>query len=351
MAENVTAGRVPRPTLRRRQHTGDAETRPAGPSRDRTFRWFAAASVVATYALIVFGGIVRVTGSGLGCPDWPLCHGQIIPPLDGPTLIEYTHRLVTSAVTPLLLGTAFLAWRRYRDNPWIFRPAMVAVVLLVVQIVLGGITVLTELHDGIVSVHLANAMLILGLLITIATQALTAGDAPQAASPRAAGERAGGQRRLAAVTAAATFGLVVIGAQVRGTGAGPACTGFPACGDVWLPNNTLAQLHMLHRLAAVIVGVLVIAVAVRAWRAASLQGNVGRAGSTADRRLFAAVAAAATAIFVAQFAVGIAQVTYGLVPALRALHLALATALWASVAVLTVLVYRPRPAERGSLTA
>lgn len=321
MAENV--GVV---TLGTRERPRDVGTRP---HRDRAFRWFAVASVIATYGLIVFGGIVRVTESGLGCPDWPLCYGQIIPPLNGPTLIEYTHRLVTSAVTPLLLVTALLAWRRYRDDPWIFRPALVAVALLAIQIVLGGVTVLTELDDSIVSLHLANAMLILALLVTIATQTF---EAYWERADRIV--RHAGLRRLAAVTAVATFGLVVIGAQVRGTGAGPACMGFPACGDVWLPNNWLAQIHMLHRFAAVAVGLLVIAAAVRAWRLSNGGGP------------FATVAAAATLIFLVQFAVGIAQVTHGLTPALRALHLALATALWAGVVVLAILVYRPSQAKR-----
>jgi heme A synthase len=335
MAENVGAGLVPSTTRRKRERS-DGEKHPAGIRRDRTFRWFAVASAIATYGLIVFGGIVRVTESGLGCPDWPLCYGQIIPPLNGPTLIEYTHRLITSAVTPLLLITAFLAWRRYRDDPWIIRPALAATGLLAIQIVLGGVTVLTELHDSIVSLHLANAMLILALLVTIAMQTL---EVYQERADRIGGlgyEPAAGLRRLAAVTAAATFGLVVIGAQVRGTGAGPACMGFPACGNVWLPNNWLAQLHMLHRVAAVAVGLLVIATAVRAWRLS--------AGSDVDSPL-ATVTAAAVVIFLAQFTVGIAQVTLGLAPALRALHLALATALWADVVVLAILVYRPGQAQ------
>ena len=69
------------------------------------YQKLSAFTVVATYALIVIGGIVRVTGSGLGCPDWPTCHGQIIPPLEQTALIEYTHRFVGALVSPLILAT------------------------------------------------------------------------------------------------------------------------------------------------------------------------------------------------------------------------------------------------------
>ncbi|MBS1252159.1 MAG: Heme A synthase [Anaerolineales bacterium] len=297
-------------------------------SEDRSFRWIAAASVIATYALIVLGGIVRVTESGLGCPDWPLCHGQLIPPLHGPTLLEYAHRLVTTGVTPLILLTAVLAWRRYRRVPSIFVPALVAVVLLDIQIVLGGITVLLELPQAIVSLHLINAILLLGVVLYIATQTFEA-----AAEVGARLRNQSGYRGLVALGTLATFGLIVIGAEVRGSGAGPACLGFPACGDVWLPRNWLGQLHMIHRLAAVIVGLLVMGIVAQTWRTYSQADAL---------KVAAGVAACA---FLSQFAVGIAQVTMGLSAALRALHLALATVLWGGLATLATLTFYPRTKE------
>lgn len=293
-------------------------------SEDRRFRWIVAAAVLATYGLIVFGGIVRVTESGLGCPDWPLCYGQIIPPLNGPTLIEYVHRLITTVVTPLILLTTFFAWRDYRKVRSIFVPAVLVVVLLAIQIVLGGITVLTELHDGIVSVHLGNAVLLFALLLGIATQVFQ----PNLSALRRMHERVR-YRNLALGGVAATFILIVIGALVRGEGAGPACMGFPKCGDVLIPQNWLGQLHMIHRLAAVIVGLFVIGLFIETWRMRS------------QLRPLMILASIAGFFYLSQFAVGIAQVTIGLTAVLRASHLALATALWGSQVVLSVLALQP----------
>ena len=82
-------------------------------TRNDTRRWgrLAAAAAAATYALIVFGGIVRITGSGMGCgDDWPLCDGRLIPPMDLETMIEYGHRLAAAAVSVLVVLLAALAW-------------------------------------------------------------------------------------------------------------------------------------------------------------------------------------------------------------------------------------------------
>lgn len=308
---------------------GEVNSEVRAGNRRRLFRWLVTTAVLATYVLIVFGGIVRVTDSGLGCPDWPLCHGQIIPPLNRATLIEYTHRLVTTAVAPLILGTAALAWRWYRGRRSILVPSLIAAVLLGIQIVLGGITVLTELHQGIVSVHLGNAMLIFGLLVTVSTQLSRAG-----AEVEVGDHDAHGYRNLVWATTATAFGLIVIGALVRGTGAGAVCRGFPSCGSVLVPKNPLGQLHMLHRLFAALVTLLVAVVAIRTWR------EYPGARSLKTSAAFAALAVTS------QFVIGVAQVTIGLLPAFRALHLALATALWGSLVVHSVLAFLSSGAGR-----
>ncbi|MBI3537243.1 MAG: COX15/CtaA family protein, partial [Chloroflexi bacterium] len=113
-------------------------------------------AVIATFGLVVLGGVVRLSGSGLGCPDWPLCQGQIIPPLDLQTWIEYTHRLSATLTTIFVIASALYAWRKYRDAKWIFRSTLIAFILLIVQILVGGLTVLLKLPPLIVAVHLSN---------------------------------------------------------------------------------------------------------------------------------------------------------------------------------------------------
>src|SRR5258707_14207154 len=97
---------------------------PSKPNAAR-FRWLALTTSLFTFLLIVVGGIVRVTASGLGCGEsWPLCNGQLFPPLDLPTFIEISHRFVTAVVTPLILATALGAWRSYRRARWIVGRAL-----------------------------------------------------------------------------------------------------------------------------------------------------------------------------------------------------------------------------------
>ena len=148
----------------------------------RSFRWLALITTTVTFLLIVIGGIVRVSGSGLGCGEhWPLCNGLWFPPLDLPTFIELSHRLVTTLVTPLILATAYLAWRRYRTVRWIVAPALLAVALLVIQILLGAVTVLLALPPAVVALHLANALALLALLLVVTVMAFQYGRDPRMA--------------------------------------------------------------------------------------------------------------------------------------------------------------------------
>ena len=106
------------------------------------FQKLAAATVVTTILLVTIGVIVRATGSGMGCPDWPLCHGQVIPPLDDPKAwIEWIHRTVAAVIGFLILGAAWFAWNDHRDRRSILWPSVGAVLLVVFQAWLGRETV------------------------------------------------------------------------------------------------------------------------------------------------------------------------------------------------------------------
>ena len=138
----------------------------------RPFKTLAVTTVVTTFGLVVLGGVVRLTDSGLGCPDWPLCHGQLIPPADKATLIEYSHRLLASVVGVLAVATTVVVWLKWRRMLWMSVPAAVGVVLLVGQGVLGGFTVLRELPGELVLAHLATAELLIACYLIIALAAL-----------------------------------------------------------------------------------------------------------------------------------------------------------------------------------
>src|SRR5579885_1167547 len=109
------------------------------------YQALAVVAAAGTYLLIVVGAVVRVTGSGLGCPDWPTCHGQLVPPLEPTAIIEYTHRFLGAVVSPLILATTIGAWLVRRRDRAVLVPATLVPVLLAIQIVLGMIVVRREL--------------------------------------------------------------------------------------------------------------------------------------------------------------------------------------------------------------
>ncbi|MFQ6019865.1 MAG: heme A synthase, partial [Dehalococcoidia bacterium] len=231
-------------------------------------RYWAVLTSIATYALIVLGGTVRATDSGLACPDWPRCHGQLIPPLDTPVLIEYSHRLAAVSVGLLILGMAVTAWLWHRDNRFVLAGATLAVPVLIAQALVGGVTVNMELPDTVVAVHLALALLLLALLVVTAVVAfwhrrpqvsngpVSANLSPSRAFPV-----------LTAVAALATFVLILTGSYVANSGASLVYPDWPLFdGKLVSAGGRLADLHYAHRLMAVVVGLLLLAVAAQAWR-------------------------------------------------------------------------------------
>jgi len=286
----------------------------------RAFRALAVATAVVTYALVVLGGVVRVSGSGLGCPDWPLCHGRPYPPLELHAIIEYSHRTTASLTSLLVVLTAAVAltvWRKRRD---IVIPATAALLLLILQVALGAITVRLELPPIIVLAHLATAMALLGALCITATAAFSSG-------PRAAGDAVAA--RWARAAAAGTYLLILSGSLVVGSGASGACDGWPLCGGGFtFAFDRLPLIQLLHRGMAAVIGVVVIYALVSVLRR--------HRGVPAVRSAVALTLAA----LLFQVAVGAAVVLLHLPAALRGLHLALATAVWAGTVVLAALTGR-----------
>jgi len=274
----------------------------------RRFTRLARTAAIFTYLLIILGAIVRITGSGLGCGEhWPLCNGKLLPPLDLPTLIEYGHRLVAAGVSVLVTALAAYAWwlRKGAGSREQYPPdgtAYVALALLVVQVLLGAVTVKLSLPPWTVILHLGTAMLLLATLLVAARPAnLTPGSRPGV---------------VGIVAIALGFVTVLLGALTANLGAASACVGFPLCNGQVIPaGNYLQVVHWVHRLLAYTLFGCVL------WWAVS----------TKRRGAWYVVG-----LVTLQVAVAAAMVLLALPPPLQAAHVAVGTAVWAGL-VLAVL--------------
>jgi heme A synthase len=290
------------------------------------FRAFALAALVSAFGQITLGGVVRVSGSGLGCPDWPLCHGRIIPPFELATIIEYSHRLSASLLGVLVLVTLVLAWRFHRSRPWVLLPAALAMGLVIAAGVFGGITVLTDLSWGGRLVHLVIAE----SLITCLVVANVAGWRPLDDGVAANGVvRSGGAGRLLWLTLAGMFALILSGSYMVGQGAGSACATWPLCRGSLFPDGEAYAIHMGHRLLAAIVGLLVLWTVAMVW----VRGNRWPGSTWAALVLLVAL--------VVQVIFGAATVWSGFAGGFKAVHLSLATLTWVAASLLLAFIYVP----------
>ena len=137
----------------------------------RGFRFLVLGSALAAWVLVAVGGVVRVTGSGLGCPHWPLCTANAIPLDQRASFIEYSHRAVVGLLIVLVVAVAVQAWRSYRSRPDVLWPALAAVVLVPLQAVLGAVAVWLKLPGWVVAFHFVVGMLFLGTIVYTAAAA------------------------------------------------------------------------------------------------------------------------------------------------------------------------------------
>ncbi|MCM8750243.1 heme o synthase [Thermomicrobiaceae bacterium CFH 74404] len=294
----------------------------------RRFRRLAIATAIAGYLLIVFGGTVRVLGAGMGCgPDWPLCNGQVIPDLDLLAWIEFIHRLLALSVIVLTGLLAITGWRLRRLNPWYGWLPLLAAGLVLVQAGLGAVTVFTHLEALVVTIHLGVALTYLATALVLGLLAIVA---PQRAPRTKVRARLSG---WGVASALSVFVLMLTGAYTAKSGAGFACQEWPLCGDAFVPTGwTAIDVHLTHRLVALVATGLVVASAIQARRRWS------------DAPLIAGLAVAAAVLMGAQIFVGAANIWFQLAPAVSVAHLAVATLIWATL-VLVIALDRLQPAQ------
>jgi heme A synthase len=304
---------------------------PAAPRGDADelgrFRRLAGVTIIATFVLIMIGGIVRLSDSGLGCGPagsgthgWPLCEGGVVPPGTSESLIEFSHRIAATVVSVLILWMAIHAFRKLREHRFIVRGSIAAGLLVLAQAALGGLTVEEGLHEYLVAAHLGLAMLLIGLLIALR----------RSATPETEPEQA--SRALRATTVVATglvLATIVAGGLVAGTegmgrpsepvlGAHTACgEQFPACLGRFMPfdEGHLVDIQLTHRLFMYLTAIAVLAMTAMALR----QGVRHRAFWIAS------------ILLACQILLGAMNVWLGEHAGLIAGHLALGTILWGTM--------------------
>ena len=287
------------------------------------------ATAIATFVLIIVGGVVRVSDSGLGCGPagsgfhgWPFCNGDVVPGMDLNSVVEYTHRALAGIVSLMIVAIVVLAWRRQREY---LLPAVGLLLLILAQAALGGATVEDNLEEAYVAAHLCLAMFLLGGLIYLYRS--VSGAPVAAGGPR--------MRVLAIAASVAVLCTIVAGGYMAGTqnygradyqlgdGAHHACgKEFPTCNGEFMPfgKAELVDIHLTHRAFMYLAVLLVTSLVVVALRRGVLTRYAwGLAG-----------------LLALQVLVGALNVWLDEYELLILLHLALGTLLWATTLGMTL---------------
>ncbi len=302
----------------------------------KSAQYLAFATVLMTMVLIAAGVLVRATGSGLGCPDWPTCHGTVVPPGDHHGIIEISHRYLGTLVGLLVIGAAVMAWLHFRHVPFITAMATLAVPLVGIQGLLGAVAVVRELPPEVVATHLVTAMLVLTVESLVAWGMFLEDRSNRDIRP----ERHRATARAGAVAGAAAMAWLAVvmwvGGYMAESGAATACEGWPLCNGSPIPAADGQEFtHMLHRYLAGAFIFFIAVVVTRLWRARG----------TLPYALPSAIALAV--LYVAQVAVGALNVVYTFPDALTVTHTVIASAVWLTLSAVVILGFYSRAAERS----
>ena len=290
----------------------------------RALPYLALAALLVAVIQVTLGGVVRVTDSGLGCPDWPLCDGRIIPVFERAPLVEFSHRLVGSVVGLLSLAVAVLAVRHRRAERSVLLPSVVGALLVLAAALLGAVVVWTELAWWVRLIHLGLAQGVVASMVIVTLAAW-----PAAGSATEPGRSRTWPKALMHASVAGTLLVILSGSYMVGYGASASCDTWPLCQGSLMPEGTAFAIHMGHRLLSAMVGVVVLGAAIMVLR----RETPKHVRSTAWLVIIA---------MVGQTLLGALTVWADFTIAMRAAHLGGATLLWAAVVGLAALPSLPR---------
>jgi heme o synthase len=291
----------------------------------KAFRWLVAAAAIASFLLMVAGTLVRASGAGLACPDWPTCYGQFGIPANLEAQIQVAHRVLAMLAGVLVWAAAGLAVIRRASlgcpQAALTRLSLVlAAGAMLIESLVGGLGVLHPAWSWLASIHLALAMLAFGLVL-LAAGVVFIQPVGNSSAPRLLYQSS--FSRLTLWVLAAIFTLMVSGAMTAVLDAGAQCAGWPLCAGS-LPVNGLGWLALAHRGVTLFTGLLTLAQLLRAWR---------------SQRSQVILLPAVTAVFfltLGQVLVGALKVARGFPADLIGLHAASAAALWGAQVIAAV---------------
>jgi cytochrome c oxidase assembly protein subunit 15 len=307
-------------------------------SRLSSFQRLALWTTATTYFLILVGGLVRASGAGLGCPDWPRCFGGWVPPSSAAGLppqfdpsqfnqtlmwTEYANRLLGVAVGFLIFATAISAWRHHRRNPRILWTTIGAFLLVGFQGWLGGRVVAHELAAWIVTVHMIVALVIVQMLLYVTVRAFPPSHSSTSAPVHLSTSAPKHLSTFTIALIAVTLIQIVLGTQVRG--------GVDAALDAGVARSaalaTVGTLDVLHRDAAFVT--LMGSILLCFWLV------MGAGNGLLIRWSWAVLGLA-----VGQVALGVVMAYVSLLPGAQVLHLTVASLLLGAETVLLLLSWR-----------
>jgi heme A synthase len=299
-------------------HAVSAAARRGGARLSRVRRgWLAAwAAVMALlgWGLMTLGAFVRASESGLGCPDWPACHGKLVAG-GHHAMIEEFHRWVATILVVGVIGLALMVFRGCRHERRVTRPMVWALALIALQVVLGGVTVLLRNVSWTVVLHYGGAALLVASITLVAVRLAfpTAEPAPHDSFSR-----------LIGWFVALSFGLLLAGSTVANTDSHTACgRGFPLCNGTLFPSlDHQVIINMTHRVCALAMLVLAL------W--ALFRSRRDRADAPPIKR----AAAVVSILFLIQAGVGIAVLAVGENTAVEVLHSSIGSLTWVALATL-----------------
>jgi len=216
-----------------------------------------------TWVLVCSGGVVCIFDASVGCPDWPACHGRLVPPLQLKPIIEWSHRIASPITLPVIIAAAVIAWRRYRRQPWVVWTVLGAIVAILNVVFYGAAGVFWGLNRFWAAADLGTALLALALMVVAAVVASAVGadpdrvHRPSLASPLA---------KLSAAAGLGVWAVLVGGVVVAREHSVVRCLGWPDLLSWSAPVDGFDQLQLGRLVLALLVALLVATTIVMAWR-------------------------------------------------------------------------------------